>query len=216
LISTSLFVSEASVSDGKSFLSRLGRWTAELLLVFVGAYAAFWLTNYQQHQEEVRRHNQLLAALEDEVTQAIASAKTEGAREAKTVAEFRHALAAGEMPLRPFSFTSDYSATDVATLLQSGGYQLLDVKTLIALRNVESNLRGGLTAIQHYQKLSDDLIVPNVDQDTSFFYDPATKKLRKRFAGYADALERVVRFFDDYAKAETALLSQIQAERQRR
>jgi hypothetical protein len=165
----------------------------------------------------MRRHNQLLAALEDEVTQAIASAKTEGAREAKTVAEFRHALDAGEMPpLRPFSFTSDYSATDVATLLQSGGYQLLDVKTLIALRNVESALRGGLTAIQHYQKLSDDLIVPNLDQDTSFFYDPATKKLRKRFAGYADALERVVRFFDDYAKAETALLSQIHAERQRR
>jgi hypothetical protein len=101
-------------------------------------------------------------------------------------------------------------------LLQAGGHQLLDVKTLIALRNVESTLRGGLTAIQHYQKLSDDLIVPNLDQDTSFFYDPATKKLRKRFAGYADALERVVCFFDDYAKAETALLSQIHAERQRR
>lgn len=111
-------MSEASISDGKLFFSRLGHWAAELLLVFVGAYAAFWLTNYQQHQDEVRRHNQLLAALEDEVTQAIASAKTQCAREAKTVAEFRHALATGEMPpLRPFSFTSNYSATDVATLL---------------------------------------------------------------------------------------------------
>ena len=210
-------MSEPSNTGGKSFLSRLGQWAAELLLVFVGAYAAFWLTNYQQHQEEVRRHNQLLAALENEVTHAIAGAKTEGAHEAKIMAQFRHALDAGEMPpLRPFSFTSDYSATDVATLLQSGGYQLLDVKTLIALRNVESTLRGGLAAIGHFEKLSDELIVPNLDQDISFFYDPATKKLRKRFAQYPDALEAVAHFFDDYAKAETALLNQIQTERQRR
>jgi hypothetical protein len=199
----------------KSFLRRLGHWAAELLLVFLGAYAAFWLTNYQQHQEEVRRHNQLLAALEDDVTQSIASARRESAREAKTVAEFRRALDAGEMPpLKPFSFTSDYSPTDMATLLQSGGYQLLDVKTLIALRNVESTLRGGLAAIQNFQKLSDELIVPNLDQDISFFYDPATKKLRKRFAKYPDALETVVRFFDNDAKAQTDLLTQIQAERQ--
>ena len=39
-----------------------------------------------------------------------------------------------------------------------------------------------------YQKLSDELIVPNLDQDISFFYDPATKKLRKRFEIYPETL----------------------------
>jgi hypothetical protein len=29
----------------KSFFSRVGRWLAELILVFVGVYAAFWLNN---------------------------------------------------------------------------------------------------------------------------------------------------------------------------
>ena len=38
----------------------------------------------------------------------------------------------------------------------------------------------------HYEKLSDELIAPNLDQDISFFYDPATKKLRKRFEKYPD------------------------------
>ena len=203
-------------ADRKPFGSRLGHWAAELLLVFLGAYAAFWLTNYQQHRADLRRHDQLLAALENEVTHAIDSATTEAAKEAKTVAVFRQALESGQMPpLHPFSFTSDYSATDIATLLQSGGYELLDVKTLIAIRKVESTLRGGLTAIQHYQKLSDELIVPNRDQDISFFYDPVTKKLRNRFAGYTDALERVRQFFDDYLKSENELLNQIRAERQR-
>jgi hypothetical protein len=201
----------------RSILSRLGHWTAQVLLVFLGAYAAFWLNTYQEHQQEARRRDQILAALEHEVTEGLQSAETEKTKQAKSLAEFTHALEAGEMPpLKPFSFTSDYSATDVATQLQSGGYQLLEVKTIVALRNVESTLRGGLSGIMHYQKLSDEMITPNLDQDTSFFYDPATKKLRKRFAGYPDALKNVQQFFDDYIKAETDLLAQIQSERQKR
>jgi hypothetical protein len=42
-------------SPRKSLLSRLSHWAAELLLVFLGAYAAFWLTNYQQHRADVHR-----------------------------------------------------------------------------------------------------------------------------------------------------------------
>jgi len=43
-----------------------------------------------------------------------------------------------------------------------------------------------------YQKLSDELIVPNLGQDISFFYDPATKKLRKQFEIYPEALQETV------------------------
>ena len=209
-------MSDPSSPGPKSFLPRFGHWAAQVLLVFLGAYAAFWLNNYQEHQQEARRRDQILAALEHEVVDGLESARTEGAREQQKVAEFRRALDAGEMPpIRPFAFTSDYSATDAATLLQSGGYQLLDVKTLIALRKAESALRGGLSRIMHYEKLSDELIVPNLDQDASFFYDPATKKLRKRFSEYPTVLQTCVEFFDDLEKAYTELLAQIRAERQR-
>ena len=203
-------------SPRKPLLHRAGHWTAELVLVFLGAYAAFWLTNYQQHREDLRKHDQILAALEDEVTQELDGAKRQLGNEQKTAAEFRHDLDAGKMPeVRPFSFSSGYSATDMATLLQSGGYQLLDVKTLIAIRKVESTIRNGLAKIDHFQRLSDELIRPNLDQDISFFYDPATKKLRKRFAEYPDALELVPNFFGEYINALTDLLNQIRAERQR-
>jgi hypothetical protein len=100
--------------------------------------------------------------------------------------------------------------------LQSGGYQLLDVKTLVALRQLESVLRGGISTMTHAQHLSDTLIVPNLDQDISFFYDPATKQPRKRFVRYSDALQSFQVFYDDYIKAQTELLTQIRAERQKR
>src|SRR5947207_15375078 len=98
-------------------------------------------------------------------------------------------------PLRPFSFSTDYNPADIATLLQSGGIELLDIKTLSVLRQLESAVRGDLSAMSHFEKLSDELIVPNLDQDISFFYDPATRKLRKRFEKYPAGLKLVVKFF---------------------
>ena len=200
----------------KSLLSRLGHWAAELLLVFLGAYAAFWLTNFQQHRADVHRHDQLLAWLEQRMQDGLENTKTDATRSDQQLAEFRRALAAGEMPpLSPFSFTTDYSASDTSSLLQSGGYEVLDIKTLMALHELESTIRWGLDRMAHYQKLSDELIWPNLDQDISFFYDPTTKQLRKRFAGYPEVLADTAKFFHDLEKAKRQLLTQIQAERQK-
>jgi len=201
---------------GKTFSTRLVRWAAELVLVFVGVYAAFWLNNYQQHQQEANRRDQILASLERTLREGIESGKINAAKEEQQAAEFQRSLAAGEMPpVRPFVFTTDYSPGDFATLLQSGGIELLDVETLTALRNDESVIRWGLSRMAHYQKLSDELIVPNVDQDLSFFYDPATRKLRKRFEMYPEALEATVKFAHDLDRTHTELLKRIQAERHR-
>lgn len=195
----------------------IARWAAELLLVFLGAYAAFWLTNHQEHQQEAIRRHQILGALEEQASSDLASAKVERERIAKISAEFKRALAAGEMPPpKPFGFNTGYSASDVATLLQSGGYQLLDIKTLVALHQVETVLRSGISMMTHAQQLSDTLIAPNLDQDITFFYDPATKQLRSRFARYTQALDLFDGFYDDYTKALTDLLTQLRAERQKK
>ena len=206
----------SETTEKRSLLSRIGRWIAELVLVFVGVYAAFWLNNYQQHRQDADRRDQILASLEQQLQEGIESGKINRAKQEQKAAEFRRALGAGEMPpLEPFVFTTDYSPTDWATILQSGGVQLLDVQTLMAVRNDESVIRWGLSRMARYQQLSDALIVPNLDQDISFFYDPATKKLRKRFEIYPQALEATVKFANELERTNSQLLKRIQAERQR-
>ena len=206
----------SETTETGSFLSRIGRWTAELVLVFVGVYAAFWLNNYQQRQQDQERHDRILASIEQTLREGIESNNVSRAKEQQQVAEFRRALDAGEMPpLHPFVFTTDYSPGDFATILQSGGIQLLELETLTALRKDESVIRWGLSGMARYQKLSDELIVPNLNQDISFFYDPTTKKLRKQFEIYPEALQATVKFANDLERTHTALLKQIQAERQR-
>lgn len=207
----------AVIDEKRSLFSRVGRWTAELVLVFVGVYAAFWLSNYQQRQQDAERRDQILAFIEQTLSEGIESSKNNRAREQEPeAAEFQRALAAGEMPaLRPFVFITDYSPSDLATMLQSGGVQLLDVQTLKTLRRDESVIRWGLQRMARYQKLSDDLIVPNLGQDISFFYDLTTKKLRRKFEIYPQALEARVDFAHELERTHTELLKQIQAERRR-
>ena len=206
----------SQTTEKRSRFARFGRWVAELILVFVGVYGAFWLNNYQQHQQDAERRGQILAALEQQLREGIESGKINRANQERRAAEFQRALDAGEMPpLQPFVFITDYSPSDWATMLQSGGVQLLDVQTLMAVRNDESVIRWGLSGMARYQKLSDELIVPNLNQDISFFYDPTTRKLRKQFEIYPEALLANVKFANDLERTHTELLKRIQAERQR-
>src|SRR4029450_13135203 len=120
--------------EKRSRFAHFGSWVAELILVFVGVYAAFWLNSYQQHQQDAERRDQILAFIEQTLREAIQSSKINRTREEEPeAAEFRRALDAGEMPpLHPFVFITDYSPGDFAALLQSGGIQLLDLDTLTA------------------------------------------------------------------------------------
>lgn len=49
----------SETTEKHSILSSFGRWVAELVLVFVGVYAAFWLNNYQQRQQDVERRDRI-------------------------------------------------------------------------------------------------------------------------------------------------------------
>jgi hypothetical protein len=206
----------SQTTEKRPHFARFGRWVAELILVFVGVYAAFWLSSYQQHRQDAERRDRILASIERTLSEGIESNKTNRVKQIQRAEDFQRAANAGEMPpLRPFVFITDYNPGDFATMLQAGGIQLLDLETLTALRNDESVIRWGLSRIARYQKLSDELIVPNLDQDISFFYDPATKKLRKRFEIYPEALQETVNFANELERTHTQLLKQIQAERQR-
>jgi hypothetical protein len=206
----------SQTTEKRSPLVRFGRWVAELILVFIGVYAAFWLNNYQQRRQATEQRDRILASIERTLRDGIESNKASRTEQEREATEFQRALDAGEMPpLRPFVFTTDYNPGDFATMLQAGGIQLLDLETLTALRNDESVIRWGLSRLARCQKLSDELIVPNLDQEISFFYDPATKKLRKQFEIYPEALQATVKFANDLERTHTALLKRIQAERQR-
>ena len=200
----------------KLSFAKVGRWLAELLLVFIGVYAAFWLSDFQQRQQQARQRDQILASLERQLREGVENTKAQAAKAAEERRQFQQALESGQRPkLNRFTFTTDYNPGDIATILQAGGIELLDVKTLTTLREFESVVRWGLSRMAHYQKLSDELIAPSLGQGSSFFYEE-NGHLRERFDIYPEALQARLDFFNELKEKQTQLLSQIQSERRKR
>ena len=96
---------------------------------------AFWLNNYQQHQQDAERRDRILASIEQQLRKASRAEKLT----ARNRNDEPRSFGVRSTPVRcrrcsPFVFITDYSPGDFATMLQSGGVQLLDVETLTALR----------------------------------------------------------------------------------
>src|SRR5436305_15150733 len=107
----------SETTENRSLLWRIGRWTAELLLVFVGVYAAFWLKNYQQRRQDAERHDRILASIETTRREGIQSNKVNSVGQQHDAAALRRALDTGEIPpIRPFVFVTHYNPSDIVTM----------------------------------------------------------------------------------------------------
>ena len=198
------------------FLLRAARWGAELFTVFVGVYAAFMLNGYQSHRQERQRRGQILAWMETEFTENLENIKKEQEAGKKQLDALARQIDAGTMPaLRPLNFDTDYDPADMASMMSSGGFDLLEVETVRLIKNTEVAQRLMLGLARHDQQLSDTLILPNLDKDPAFFYDPTTHKLRPTYGWYADFFPRMLQGFNGLRPQVEKLLVQIRAERQR-
>ena len=195
---------------------RAARWGAELATVFVGVYAAFMLNNYQSHRQEQQRREQILGWLEGEYGDALDDTRRELTRMRKDAADFKRQLDAGEMPvLHGFDFATDYDPSDMSTVLGSGGFDLLEVETVRDIRDTENTLRLIVATTRHDQQLSDTLVLPNLDKERDFFYDPATHKLRPMYRWYGRFFDIMLQQYADLVPQMEKLVKQIRADRQR-
>jgi hypothetical protein len=197
-----------------------GRWTKtvidrviELIIVFVGVYAAFVLNAHQSHEQERQRRLQILAYLEKQATASAEKLKQVTLSYDERMNAFLAQLARGEMPeVAPISWASNYNANETNWILQAGGLELLDIATIAQLKEVDSNASTGLSTMAHYQQLSDQLIVPHIGQGRSFFYDPATKQLRPEYAQYPDILREGSRVLHQLSEKTDQLVTQLRSE----
>ena len=162
----------------------------ELVIVFIGVYAAFMLNAHQNNMQGRLERERVIAYLEKRTTSSLQGLKTTAARYDKEVDGFLTELTAGKMPrVTPIIWSTDYNANDATWLLQAGGLTLLDINTLGCMKDVDSAAASGSGTMAHYQQLSDQLIAPHLGEGTEFFYDPTTKQLRTEYSGYPDILK---------------------------
>ena len=187
------------------------RRLAELLIVFVGVYAAFLLNRFDTDRRDARRRQQILDALEREISSNVEDYRRELGRAEGEIAEFDRQLTGGQMPRLVIMFNNtSYSSTDDATLLQAGGLELLDLQSLEMLRQVNADQRSLVAALHNQFEIS---LVELANHEPADFYDPATHQLKRTYQWYPGAMHNVLASAREILGTEEKLLAHIRAVR---
>jgi hypothetical protein len=194
-------------------MKNLAGRVVELIIVFLGVYAAFLLNGYQIHKQDHQRRHQILMYLEKQATTSSEKLRQVTLNYDEQMNAFLTQLEKGEMPeISPIAWATSYNANETSWILQGGGLELLDIATIAKLKEVDSAASTGLSTMAHYQQLSDQLIVPHLGEGKSFFYDPGTKQLRPEYALYPKILNEGSRFLHELLEKTDQLVAQLRAE----
>ena len=185
-------------------------------MVFIGVYAAFYLNGFQLRQEQRQRQRQLIIYLEKEAaTRAKVDHETARMLEQKR-AQLVARIDEGAMPgLERLNWNRLCDISDFNSLLQTGSLDVLNLRTIARMRDVDALSRTGYAVMTNYQGLTNELIVLHAGESRDYFYDPGTKQLRPQFTVYLEALQAGTQFVQQLSEADDRLLVELTNERER-
>jgi hypothetical protein len=200
----------------KRWLKRIAEWTVDLVIVFVGVYAAFVLSGYESSLERRDRREQLLTWLDDYCSESAANLENEKTLIEEAISDFNHRLNNGDMPeLAYININSSYDSSFSLNFFQAGAGDLLDVGTLRQLRAVDKDSKLAAEDIKHFQELTASVLVPQLNHDRTFFYDPSTRRLLPQFAWYPTAFQDMIDYCNRIRPEIDELRKRIKEERTR-
>lgn len=167
------------------------RLAIELLVVFVGVYAAFTLSEYQAATKASERRNQIQAALVREIKDITSNTRNAVMVFARMESFYDSALAAKGLPLpAPVMEPVRLRNHMWEAVLTSGGLDLLDVATVYKLSDFYNELNGGLAQLEHLRQLSQSLLVPNLARGADAFYE-RPGRLRATYSWYLPTIRKL-------------------------
>lgn len=170
----------------------LAPWLIELVIVFIGVYAAFALTQYQAERETIARREQIVQALVREIEDIAANTRRVAERMPDVLAYYDSTMAAGAMPaLEPLIEPVRVQTHMWEAALESGGLDVLDVPTMYRLSAFYNMLNAGFEQLAQLRHLSETVLLPNAGRGPEEFYDPTTKQLRPKYTWYLDGLRNL-------------------------
>ena len=181
---------------------------SELIVVFVGVYAAFALNTFQEGQKNEQRRLQILEAMHQEFENSLENLDKEVPTFTAIIDSFLHEYEKGEMPeITHLHIQASFRSDAWESMLGSGGLDLLDVNLILQIESYYG--RAALideNTEQHYT-LSAAMILPNVDAPRSYFYDLETQKLKRPYSWYIGAMEYYKYSLNDLRKHTIEVLN---------
>lgn len=178
--------------SAKTFFTRFGWLIAELVFVFLGLYGAFLLERMHDEEMDQMRKRQILQALVDEFTEyekELGGAST--SLDEGYGMPFFAAYGSGERPFPtpiPYGGMGSVNTGIWEAMLQSGGIEVLEVEVIQKVQVFFKKLQDLLDLYSRFERLTETMILPEMDQETAFFYEPEGPELRDKFKWYVNSL----------------------------
>jgi hypothetical protein len=163
----------------------------EILVGFVGVYAAFWLAARHERQEMEERRRQVRVALVEEIRDIKRGSGNAAVGFGRLLAFYDSAFKAGGRPALQPMLTSERFDTHIWNATQqSGGLMLLDVPTYMKLSAYYNELARGFAEIDGLRTRTETVLLPNIDKGPEEFYS-APGKIRLKYAWYPMGVKRL-------------------------
>ncbi|MCK4420364.1 hypothetical protein KAW48_01105 [candidate division WOR-3 bacterium] len=183
---------------------------AELLVVFIGVYAAFIFDSYRTNKQNEYRKQQIYTALKEEFTFT-----SEGMKQAvplldSIVTKLKNEYEEGKMP-KPsrFHFVIGVRTDIWEAVLKSGALELIDAKLVFQLSNYYSFIRFAAEECKNFDRLIQQYIILNIDKNIGEFYNIKTKKFKGKYSWYLESLDNMNNYMNRIQKMTDSLLVEI-------
>jgi hypothetical protein len=172
--------------------SWITRLALELVVVFVGVYAAFALSQYEAKREADERRRQLQDALAREIEDITSNTRRLARQLPIQLAQFDSAVrAGGRPPLQPWIEPVRVQPHMWEATLQSGALDLFDIPTVYRLSQFYNELNAGFEQHSQLRALSETVLIPNLERGSSEFYTADGRNLRPKYQWYREGLGRL-------------------------
>ena len=176
----------------KRFAARFGWLMAELVFVFLGMYGAFLLERMHDDDMDLLRKRQILQALVDEFEDYETELGSASSSLDEAYAEpFFSAYGEGERPFPtplPYGGMGSVNTGIWEAMLQSGGIEVLEVEVIQQVQVFFKKLQDLLDLYSRFERLTEQMILPEMDQDVTFFYQAEGPELRDKYKWYVNSL----------------------------
>ena len=202
----------AEVSDGNRLRERpvvqsFRRIALEIVIGFIGVYAAFALSAYKEQRDRIDRRHQIKRALIAELAPMPRLNRYNADGYRRTLAHWDSSIAAGRrIAPQPFFQASGVENHVWETTKSSGGLELLDAPTFFRLSQFYSQWTNMLAVYGQLRDFSVAQILPEIDRGVDGFYEPGTSKPKPIFAVYRWDLSQLARMSDQLSVWSDSLI----------
>lgn len=177
------------------FLDRrtLANLAAQLVVVFLGVWAAFLLEGWRQDRAEDGQRRQVRVALVNEIRGTLRNVENFLSTGRPFLEDFRSAVEAGEKPrIQPVHGGVRFTPHMWNATLETAGLDLLDADFVYDISGFYNNLELATFRLDLLRRYSREVLLPNLDRPAAEFYEE-DGTLRPKYRWYLQYWEELVR-----------------------